>query len=73
MLVDLPRTVALSAEIFVAAGVAERVTTAGQSFFDALPPGVDVYLLGGFGTGVKRTHLPPKNEPTCDFSPSSGA
>jgi len=46
-LVDLPRTVALSAEIFRAAGVAERVTTVGQSFFDPLPPGADLYLLKG--------------------------
>jgi hypothetical protein len=47
MLVDLPRTVALSAEIFATAGVAERVTIVGQSFFDALPPGADLYLLRG--------------------------
>ncbi len=47
ILVDLPRTVAFSAEIFAAAGVAERVTTVGQSFFDALPPGADLYLLRG--------------------------
>ena len=46
-LVDLPRTVALSAEIFRAAGVAERVTTVGQSFFEPLPAGADIYLLRG--------------------------
>jgi precorrin-6B methylase 2 len=46
-LVDLPRTVALSGEIFQAAGVAERVATAGQSFFDPLPAGADIYLLNG--------------------------
>jgi 2,7-dihydroxy-5-methyl-1-naphthoate 7-O-methyltransferase len=46
-LVDLPRTVALSVEIFRAAGVAERVTTVGQSFFDPLPAGADIYLLKG--------------------------
>jgi 2,7-dihydroxy-5-methyl-1-naphthoate 7-O-methyltransferase len=46
-LVDLPRTVALSGEIFRAAGVAERVTTVGQSFFDPLPAGADIYLLKG--------------------------
>jgi len=46
-LVDLPRTVALSAEIFKNAGVAERVTTVGQSFFDPLPTGADIYLLKG--------------------------
>jgi SAM-dependent methyltransferase len=44
-LVDLPRTVARSGKIFQAAGVAERVTTIGQSFFDPLPPGADLYLL----------------------------
>jgi 2,7-dihydroxy-5-methyl-1-naphthoate 7-O-methyltransferase len=44
-LVDLPTTVARSAEIFQAAGVADRVTTAGQSFFDPLPAGADLYLL----------------------------
>ena len=44
-LVDLPGTVARSGEIFQAAGVAERVTTVGQSFFDPLPGGSDLYLL----------------------------
>jgi len=46
-LVDLPRTVALSGETFQAAGVAERVTTVGQSFFEPLPAGADLYLLRG--------------------------
>lgn len=46
-LVDLPRTVARSAETFQAAGVAGRVTTVGQSFFDPLPAGRDIYLLRG--------------------------
>jgi len=46
-LVDLPRTVARSGEIFKAAGVIERVTTSGQSFFDPLPSGRDLYLLRG--------------------------
>ena len=45
ILVDLPRTVARSGEIFQEAGVAERVTTVGQSFFDPLPAGADIYLL----------------------------
>jgi SAM-dependent methyltransferase len=44
-LVDLPRAVARSGEIFQAAGVADRVTTVGQSFFDPLPGGADVYML----------------------------
>lgn len=44
-LVDLPSTVARSTAVFEAAGVSDRVTTAGQSFFDPLPGGADVYLL----------------------------
>ena len=46
-LVDLPRTVARSGETFQAAGVADRVTTVGQSFFDPLPAGADLNLLRG--------------------------
>jgi uncharacterized glyoxalase superfamily protein PhnB len=45
ILVDLPGTVARAAETFEAAGVADRVTTVGQSFFDPLPAGADLYLL----------------------------
>jgi len=45
MLVDLPRTVARSADVFETAGVAHRVTSVGQSFFDPLPAGADLYLL----------------------------
>ena len=44
-LVDLPRAAEESAERFVAAGVAERATIVGQSFFDPLPAGADLYLL----------------------------
>ena len=44
-LVDLPRAVARSGEVFKAAGVTDRVTTVGQSFFDRLPAGSDLYLL----------------------------
>jgi hypothetical protein len=44
-LVDLPRPVAQSAENFQAAGVADRATAVAQSFFDALPPGADLYVL----------------------------
>jgi hypothetical protein len=44
-LVDVPATLARSAEILGAAGVADRVTTVGQSFFDPLPAGGDLYLL----------------------------
>jgi hypothetical protein len=44
-LVDLPATVARSRDIFQSSGVADRVTTVGQSFFDSLPAGADLYLL----------------------------
>jgi 2,7-dihydroxy-5-methyl-1-naphthoate 7-O-methyltransferase len=44
-LVDLPRTVARSQEIFETAGVSDRVTLVGQSFFDPLPPGGDMYTI----------------------------
>jgi SAM-dependent methyltransferase len=44
-LVDLPATVKRSAELFGSAGVADRVTTIGQSFFDPLPAGADLYLF----------------------------
>ena len=44
-LVDLPRTVARAGETFWAAGVADRVTLVGQSFFEPLPAGADLYLL----------------------------
>jgi hypothetical protein len=44
-LVDLPATVERSSEIFEAAGVAARATASGQTFFDPLPPGADLYLL----------------------------
>ncbi|HLY20687.1 MAG TPA: methyltransferase [Bryobacteraceae bacterium] len=45
VLVDLPSTVARSAETFQAADVAGRVATVAQSFFDPLPAGRDLYLL----------------------------
>jgi SAM-dependent methyltransferase len=45
ILVDLPSTVARASEIFRAAAVSERVTLMGQSFFDPLPAGADLYLL----------------------------
>ncbi len=44
-LVDLPRAIAASTEVFRAAGVADRVTAVAQSFFDPLPGGADVYVL----------------------------
>jgi hypothetical protein len=45
ILVDLPGTIARAGSTFQAAGVAERVTLVGQSFFDPLPAGADLYLL----------------------------
>lgn len=45
ILVDFPATIARAAATFDAAGVADRVTTSGQSFFDPLPAGGDVYVL----------------------------
>lgn len=47
ILIDLPATVARSQEIFAAARVSQRVATSGQSFFDPLPTGGDLYLLRG--------------------------
>lgn len=47
MLIDLPETAARAAAFFSAAGLNERATTVGQSFFDPLPTGADVYLLRG--------------------------
>jgi hypothetical protein len=44
-LVDLPGTVARAVEHLGVAGVAERVRFVGQSFFDPLPAGADVYVL----------------------------
>jgi SAM-dependent methyltransferase len=44
-LIDLPRPVARSGEVFRAAGVADRVTAVAQSFFDPLPGGADLYIL----------------------------
>ena len=45
ILVDFPATVARAVEILTSAGVADRVTLHGQSFFDPLPAGADLYLL----------------------------
>ncbi|HET6315151.1 MAG TPA: methyltransferase [Chloroflexota bacterium] len=45
ILIDFPRTVARWQEVFEMAGVAERVQPRGQSFFDPLPSGGDLYLL----------------------------
>jgi len=45
ILVDLPRTIARSSVVFRQAGVAERATAVGQSFFEPLPQGADLYLL----------------------------
>jgi len=45
ILVDLPGTVARSAKVMREAGVASRVTVQGQSFFDPIPAGADLYVL----------------------------
>jgi 2,7-dihydroxy-5-methyl-1-naphthoate 7-O-methyltransferase len=45
ILVDQPSTIARSAPLLNSAGVADRVTTSGQSFFDPLPAGADLYLM----------------------------
>ncbi len=45
ILVDLPGTVARAAEIMDQVDVASRVTIGGQSFFDPLPVGADLYVL----------------------------
>lgn len=45
ILVDLPGTVARAPATFEPAGVSDRVTIVGQSFFDPLPAGGDLYLL----------------------------
>jgi hypothetical protein len=44
-LVDLPGTVARAEGLLDAAGVSDRVTVVGQSFFDPLPAGADLYVL----------------------------
>jgi 2,7-dihydroxy-5-methyl-1-naphthoate 7-O-methyltransferase len=44
-LVDLPGTVARAGPAFEEAGVADRVTLAGGSFFDPLPAGADLYVV----------------------------
>jgi 2,7-dihydroxy-5-methyl-1-naphthoate 7-O-methyltransferase len=45
ILVDLPGPIARASDLLTSAGVAERVTLRGQSFFDPLPAGADLYLL----------------------------
>lgn len=44
-LIDLPATVARAAGVFEAAGVTDRVTAVGQSFFEPLPAGASLYVL----------------------------
>jgi hypothetical protein len=45
VLVDFPATVERARPILESAGVADRVELRGQSFFDPLPAGADVYIL----------------------------
>jgi 2,7-dihydroxy-5-methyl-1-naphthoate 7-O-methyltransferase len=44
-LLDLPETVTRARDVLDRAGVSDRVTAVGQSFFDPLPAGADLYLL----------------------------
>ena len=46
-LVDQPETVKRSEAVFQAAGVSSRARAVGQSFFESLPEGADIYLLRG--------------------------
>ena len=45
ILVDLPGPIARAAEVIESFGVSSRMTVIGQSFFDPLPAGADLYLL----------------------------
>jgi 2,7-dihydroxy-5-methyl-1-naphthoate 7-O-methyltransferase len=45
VLIDLPGTVARAGEIIDSCGISSRMTARGQSFFDPLPAGADLYLL----------------------------
>ncbi len=45
ILVDFPGTVARASSLLQAANVVERVSLVGQSFFDPLPAGADLYIL----------------------------
>jgi hypothetical protein len=45
ILFDLPHVVAGAAPVLASAGVAERCTVIGGSFFEAVPTGGDAYLL----------------------------
>ncbi len=45
VLIDLPGTVARAGEVIDSFGVSSRMTAKGQSFFDPLPAGADLYLL----------------------------
>ena len=45
ILIDLPGTVARAGEIIDSFGLSSRVKVKGQSFFDPMPAGADLYLL----------------------------
>jgi 2,7-dihydroxy-5-methyl-1-naphthoate 7-O-methyltransferase len=44
-LVDLPRTVKIAEKVFLEAAVTDRIEIIGQSFFEPLPSGSDIYIL----------------------------
>lgn len=46
-LVDLPRAVSGSPDVFREAGIGDRANAVAQSFFDPLPAGADLYVLTG--------------------------
>src|SRR6478736_30253 len=58
ILVDLPGTVARAGPLLESLGVAGRVTVEGQSFFDPLPFGADLYLLKSVLSGVTADETP---------------
>ena len=64
ILVDLPGTVARADE-HDSRGVAGRVTVKGQSFFDPLPAGADLYLL----KSVLTTGPTSRPWPSCAAAP----
>ncbi|ONI78050.1 hypothetical protein ALI144C_32220 [Actinosynnema sp. ALI-1.44] len=45
VLFDQPEVVALAPEVFLAAGVEDRVTITAGSFFDAIPAGSDLFVI----------------------------
>ena len=72
-LVDLPATAERARATLKAGGVADRVTIVGQSFFERLPPGGDVYLLTSVLNGRRRSGPRPPRRPPFPWRPSGAA